>query len=141
MILSSLTASHSYALHLAASSSSEEVSGGVFMLFCFFYCCFILAITIPVYVGLWKVFEKAGQPAWHSLVPYVNNCVVARITGDPWWWGLVPFLNIVPYFKLAKAFGKSDAYGIGIVLLNPIFLPMLGFGSAQLQVEKQPPLF
>jgi len=139
MIISSLAASISFIV--GVSSSDETAGSGVFAVLCFAYCCFILLITIPQLIGLWKVFEKAGQPGWHSLIPYLNSCVVARITHDPWWWGLIPFLNLVPFFKLAKAFGKSDGFGIGLILLSPIFVPILGFSNAQYQLEKQPPLF
>ena len=37
-------------------------------------------------------------------------------------------------FDLAKAFGKSSMFGLGLVLLGPVFLMILGFGSAQYQL-------
>ena len=33
--------------------------------------------------------------------------------------------------KLARAFGKSGGFAVGLILLNPIFILILGFGSAQ----------
>ncbi len=35
--------------------------------------------------------------------------------------------NIMASLNLAKNFGKSDAYGLGLAFLGPIFYPMLGF--------------
>ena len=34
---------------------------------------------------------------------------------------------------LAQKYGKSAAYGLGLVFLPFIFIPMLGFGSATYQ--------
>jgi hypothetical protein len=46
---------------------------------------------------------------------------------------LIPCVNIVialiVSIDLAKSFGKSEVYGIGIWLLGFIFVPILGFGS------------
>lgn len=146
MIFSSLTASFS-SLLLAVSpfvflGDADAAAGGGFVLF--FCCFFIVAIIVSVFlilIPLSKLFVKAGQPAWQAYVPYLNICVMAHIGGRDWWWGLVPFLNIVPYFDLAKAFGKSDGYGIGLIFLPWIFIPMLGFSDAQYQLEQRPPLF
>lgn len=32
--------------------------------------------------------------------------------------------------RLAAAFGKSKGFGVGLWLLNPIFMLILGFGSS-----------
>ncbi len=90
---------------------------------------------------MYKIFEKASQPGWTAIVPYLNSVIVAHIAGRPWWWGIVPILNIVPIFELAKKFGKSDGFGVGLVLLPFVFFPILGFGKAQLVEPPQKPLF
>ena len=50
---------------------------------------------------------------------------------------LIPFVNIIVGIVLcidmAKSFGKGIGFGIGLVFLGIIFLPILGFGSAQYQ--------
>jgi hypothetical protein len=47
----------------------------------------------------------------------------------------VPLVNIVisimAHLELAKSFGKGTGFGIGLILLGPIFFPILGFGSAR----------
>ena len=141
MIFSSLTAS--FSLQLAAIFASEEAAAGVGMFFVFFCCFSIIVIAINVflfYIPLSKIFVKAGQPGWHAYIPLLNGCVIAHIVGRDWWWGLVPILQLLPFFELAKAFGKSDGYGIGIVLLSPVFIPMLGYGDARYQLEQKAPL-
>jgi len=47
----------------------------------------------------------------------------------------IPIVNIVIqimlYLNLAKKFGKSTGFAIGLILLNPIFLLLLAFGNAE----------
>ena len=42
-------------------------------------------------------------------------------------------IKIISQWKLSKAFGKGIGFFIGLLLLNPIFMIILGFGSAQYQ--------
>ncbi len=42
-------------------------------------------------------------------------------------------VTIIGLYKLAKAFGKGFGFFIGLLLLNPIFMLILGFGSSRYQ--------
>ena len=44
---------------------------------------------------------------------------------------LVLILNIMFNVKLARSFGKGVGFAIGLIFLNPIFMLILGFGSAK----------
>jgi Family of unknown function (DUF5684) len=97
-----------------------------------------LLIALLLIVAMWKVFTKAGQPGWASIIPIYNLYVWCKIVGRPGWWiilMLIPLVNfiigIVLCIDMAKSFGKGAGFGIGIALLGIIFLPILGFGSAQ----------
>lgn len=99
-----------------------------------------LILCVIVIIGLWKVFTKAGQPGWMSIIPFLNFFILCKIAGRPGWWlllMLIPFVNfiiwIVLSLDLAKKFGKGAGFGIGIALLSFIFLPVLGFSDAQYQ--------
>ena len=46
---------------------------------------------------------------------------------------IVLVITIISTYKLAKAFGKGFGFFIGLLLLNPIFNLILGFGDAQYQ--------
>ncbi len=46
---------------------------------------------------------------------------------------IVLVITIIGTYKLAKAFGKGFGFFLGLLLLNPIFKLILGFGSAQYQ--------
>jgi len=47
----------------------------------------------------------------------------------------IPLVGLVIYFlamlSLAKKFGRSELFGVGIFLLPMIFLPLLAFGGSQ----------
>jgi hypothetical protein len=102
-----------------------------------------LAIFILIIAGMWKVFVKAGQPGWAAIVPIYNIIVLLQISGKPVWWillFLIPVVNLVIAIlvgiAIAKNFGKSDAFGVGLGLLGFVFYPILGFGDAQYQGVK-----
>ena len=38
---------------------------------------------------------------------------------------------------LCKKFGKETGFAIGMLLLAPVFVPILGFGSAEYQSKKK----
>jgi hypothetical protein len=100
-----------------------------------------LALIVVVIAGMWKTFEKAGQPGWAAIVPiynaYVLTCEIAK--KEILWFILlfIPIVGIVASIMVAlevgRKFGKSDGFGIGLAFLPFIFYPMLGFGDAQYQ--------
>ena len=84
------------------------------------------------------IYQKADKPGWASLIPIYNTLVHLDIAGKPRWWFwmyCIPIVNIVFIFKtqiaFARAFGKDDGFGIGLVLLGFIFWPILAFGDAE----------
>lgn len=102
------------------------------------YSLIVLAIAVVALVGLWKVFQKAGKPGWGAIVPFYNlYCLFEMSFGTGWLFllTLVPCVGqimlIIMWVKLAVAFNKGVGFGIGILFLPFIFLPMLGFGDAQ----------
>ena len=105
----------------------------------FAICGFIfLAFTVFMIAALWKVYRKAGKPGWVAIIPIYNYIVLLEIIGRPLWWiflFLIPLANIVFSFiihiDLAKSFGKSTGFGVGLTLLSIIFFPILGFGDAR----------
>jgi hypothetical protein len=100
------------------------------------------AVTIPgVLLGWLWVFPKAGQPRWAAVVPGYNVYVlvvrVARLS--PLWFFLllVPPVQVIAAFlvnaEVARRFGRSEAFGLGLTLLGFVFYPVLGFGEAKYQ--------
>lgn len=99
-----------------------------------------LAIIVAIIAGAWKMFEKAGQPGWAVLIPFYNMYVMLQIVGRPGWWlilMLIPFVSvivmIVVFYDLARSFGRGIGTTIGLILAGFVFIPILGFGSAEYQ--------
>ena len=97
-----------------------------------------LVVVLGFIVGMWKVFEKAGEPGWAAIIPIYNTIVLLKIAGRPLWWLIllfIPFVNFVILIlvglDVARKFGKSAGFGIGLALLGFIFYPLLGFSDAR----------
>jgi Family of unknown function (DUF5684) len=104
-----------------------------------------IAVSVLMIASVWVVYTKAGQPGWASLIPIYNIIVMLQIAGKPTWWillCLIPIVNIVimfmMYIAVARAFGKSDGFGIGLIFLSFIFFPILAFGDAKYVGAAQP---
>jgi hypothetical protein len=97
-----------------------------------------LALTIVVFAGLWKTFEKAGEPGWAAIIPIYNLYVLVKISGNAWWWLILLFIPVVNFFATAKVsinvagkFDRGVLFGLGLMFLSFIFYPVLGFGGYQ----------
>ena len=102
----------------------------------------ILSLWV-IYIGcLWLVYAKAGRSGWLIFIPLVNLYVLLRIAGQPAWHFLLLFIPLVNLFVLifmwvglAKAFGKSGLFGLGLIFFNWIFLIGLAFGKSEYQLQ------
>lgn len=98
------------------------------------FCCLVFAFMF------WKIFTKAGQPGWASLIPIYNWYVLLKVSGKPGWWLILYFIPLVSFIMwiltclaVAEKFGKGAGFGVGLAFLSIIFFPILGFGGAQYQ--------
>ena len=105
-------------------------------------------VLLVVIAGFWKTFQKAGKPGWASIVPIYNLIVLLDIAGQPLWWIIllfIPLVNIaVSIFvniAVAKNFGMSTGFGVGLALLGFIFYPILGFGDARYRPDSPDPSY
>jgi len=125
-----------------SSSSSSSSSGGSAVVALLFFAVYA-AVIVLIIAGMWKMFVKAGQQGWLSIIPILNTYVIIKLAGREGWWillFLIPCVNIVVaiivYMDLAQKFGKSAAYGLGLIFLPFIFIPVLGFGDAEFIGDK-----
>jgi len=116
-------------MHVLAQSGAQ--GGGMFSTLLW------LGVFGLILASLWKVFSKAGEPGWAAIVPIVNLYFLCKIAGRPSWWTLLLLVPIVNFLVLAvvsidvaKAFGKSAGFGVGLWLLGFVFYPILAFSSA-----------
>jgi cyanate permease len=109
------------------------------MLFC--VVTFLAAALLPLIAmmaGMWKVFEKAGQPGWQAVVPFYNLYILNEIAGKDVMWFIMTMIPCVQFVamivicvEVAKKFGKGPEFGVGLALLGFVFFPVLGFSDAR----------
>ncbi len=97
-----------------------------------------LVFAVVMIIAIWKIYEKAGEPGWASIVPIYNRLCLGRIAYGKAWVGLIgliPVVNgifvIVTWFMLAKKFGKGTGFAIFSAIFSPIAALILGFGSSE----------
>ena len=124
-----------------AGSIAAIIAGlGIFLVFFFAFLIFFIICS-------WKIYKKAGKEGWECIVPIYNIIVYLDIIKRPRWWIVLYFIPLVSlviavinYMDTAKAFGKSTGFGIGLLLLSPIFYPILAFGDAKYIYNETDPL-
>lgn len=150
--------------------------GGLVFFLATFYFTIVFALATIMIVGLWKIFTKAGQKGWKSLIPIYNSyivitkiarksamyfwgpvlgsfvliCTIAIITGSTgrygrisnttgvilglftaaFYIGLIVFTVIIS-LAIAKNFGQSTGFAVGLVLLPFVFYLILAFGDSK----------
>ena len=102
-----------------STSGLENISSGTVIA--------ALAVAIVSIIAQWKIFT-----------PFYNMYTLFEVAGMNGWMFLLmllPIVNIVImimlYVNLAKSFGKSTGFAVGLIFLNFIFMLILGFGSDQ----------
>ena len=143
-------------LYLSASSNMTDAGyaalGGVVGAFAGMMMGIVfisICIGVLTIIANWRLFSKAGQAGWKSIIPIYNLVILFRVAGvSPWWilgyfaawvpfvgWILSVGVSIYVMVKLAKAFGKGDGFAVGLILLNTIFIMILAFGSSEYQLN------
>lgn len=98
------------------------------------------AVTIPgVVAGWFGLFPKARQPRWAALVPLYNIYVlVVHVAGLSRLWFvlvLLPPVNLIASIlvnvEVAKRFGRTETFGVGMAVFGFVLYPLLGFGRAE----------
>lgn len=112
-------------------------------------------------IAYWRIFTKAGEAGWKSIIPFYNLYTQYKFSWEAkFFWimlalwiiglilssvgGAISYLGtlcnlamlvliIIGNHKLSKAFGHGVGFTIGLIILNPIFLLILGFGSSEYQ--------
>ncbi len=126
----------------------------------------IIAILVILWyvlqvVAYWRIFTKAGEKGWKSIIPFYNTYIQYKLTWNTtWFWiyavfvligvflsgssGFVGFIasvstiaagvvSIMSSYKLSLAFGHGLGYAVGLIFAGPIFMLILGLGSSRYQ--------
>lgn len=126
-----------------------------------------IAIVLWIFqiIAFWKIFTKAGEPGWKSIIPIYGSYVCFKISWKPmWFWvffvvtiaysllssfsgasggasalGIISaiayiallIIQIAANYKLSKSFGHGVGFTVGLTLLWPIFILILGYGKSE----------
>ena len=99
----------------------------------------LIYLTILTWiVCFWKVFQKAGQPGWASIVPIYNLIITCRIAKVPGYWAVLQLIPVVGFIyiiwtwnRIVKSLGKSEGFTVGLFFLGLIFLLVLAFDKSE----------
>ena len=111
------------------------------------YALFAFIFYILQVIAYWKIFTKAGEEGWKSIIPIYNGYVQALVLAVGGgilnsFGGIVgvigslallgtALMNVVALYKLACAYGHGIGFTIGLFFLNPLFMLILGFGDSE----------
>lgn len=126
----------------------------------------IIAFFVFTAMIRWKIFVKAGEKGWKSLIPFYGDYIEYRIVWDTkWFWvefiaGMVMFaclmipvigltilvailifqavIQVVFAMQEAHAFGKDDGFAIGLMTFGFVFQILLAFDDNAKYVGPQP---
>lgn len=104
-----------------------------------------LIMFVVTIIANWKIFTKAGEKGWKSIIPIYNVVVLYKIIGLSPWLLLIYFAAFIPVIGfiailvlvivstnyLSKSFGKGTGFTVGLIFLPQIFQLILAFGSAE----------
>ena len=96
---------------------------------------FLLVIFVLPVIGLYKMFQKAGYPAWNALIPLWNTWHILRLTHKPKWWFFAQFIPILGYLfsvgiylEFVRSFGKTKLYQHAAAAIVPfLYFAYIGF--------------
>lgn len=111
----------------------KEIAVGAMHIFA---VALIAGAVIFVLGGAFRAFGKAGVPGILILIPIVNVWFSVKIAWGSGWYSLlllIPAVNIAVWilrcFKMAKAFGRSSFFALGLFFLPQIFLALIGWSD------------
>ncbi len=112
-----------------------------------------IAYLVFYFIGVAKLYKKAGKPGWAVIVPFYNTYVLVEMVGLKWYWFLLSCASLIVgifvdsgilltvanivslvgniniYYNLTKKMGKEPVWTVLLVLFSGILLPILGYGK------------
>ena len=100
---------------------------------------FFLLVQIIHFLGTWRLYIAANEPAWKSIVPIYNAIIFFKILHRPKWWVLLLFLPVINllifmviWVDTTKHFNKNKLVHGAIAILS------LGFYIYSINYQKNP---
>ena len=133
--------------------SAFGAAAGVALGFVIISIAIAIGMVVIYIIGMYKLLKKCGKSPVGAFIPFIGQYELMQASGVNVWWLvifaysgivlLVPVLGVLAYIamaiyyailyskSLAQSFGKdSIGFVIGLVLLHPIFVCVLGFGKS-----------
>lgn len=125
------------------------------------YLLVLLILAIIWVIANWKIFTKMGEAGWKSIIPIYNGYILFKRTWNTrMFWisvivgcatglvdkfvdgtlgsvisGILVIVAFVIFVKQlyyqSKAFGHGAGFTVGLVLLNTIFVLIMGFDKSE----------
>ncbi len=106
------------------------------------YGVFTVVLAILLIIAYWKIFEKAGEPGWKSIIPLYSTYTMYKMVFSSGWFFLLEVIPVVGFVvrivrsnRLAKAFGHGLGFTLGLIFLPSIFMLILGFNKDEFHAE------
>ena len=122
------------------------------VMFGIFFIMIIIVLLVLYFIGLWKLFQKAGKNGWEAIVPFYNTWVLVEISGLAWWYALIIMLssvttvmdmdgidsllsiaafiaNFFTCYNISKKLHKDTGFAILMTLFPFIMIPIIGLSS------------
>lgn len=85
-----------------------------------------------------KIFKKAGLPGRGILIPVYNIVLMFKLGGMSGRWALsvlfpplLLVMMIINIFNITEKFGKHWTFGLGILFVKIVFIPILAFDGSK----------
>ena len=96
----------------------------------------LLLVILPA-PGLYKMFQKAGIPAWKAWVPFLNTWEMVKVEGlrKHWFfWQFIPvagwFITLWIFIEFVKLFNKFKLYQHALAAFVPfLYFPYIGYNE------------
>lgn len=140
-LLASYSYSYSYGYDDYSTSAASTAAAGLIIGALMLPLIIAAVIGVIAIIAQWKIFTKAGEAGWKSIIPIYNVITLFQIVNiNPLFIlvALIPIvggigmaiISIVAIIRLCKGFGKSDGFIVGCVLLSFIFMLILAFDKS-----------
>lgn len=105
------------------------------------FAIYFFALIAIYFATFWKIFQKAGRPAWEGFIPIYNLYVWLKIIDKPWWWIIILFIPGINIPLLIGAMHVTTARYFGVYspgqTVLVILLPHYTFYKLAFDEEQQ----
>ena len=115
--------------------SAMDATLGIFSAAMGFMSIVIGAISLMMFIAMWQMLKKMGEPGWYAIIPLFNMFVIAKHSFGNGWAMFVTMIPVVgaPWFfmQLFKGFGVDTVPALLLAIFAaPIGMLVFGFNKS-----------